>query len=42
MTERRKHNRWALLQWTMLALLAVIATIALFVFIDGVGVTGSQ
>jgi hypothetical protein len=37
--ERRQHNRWAALQWSLLALLAVIGTIALFVLVDGSGIT---
>ncbi len=33
--ERQRHNRWALLQWSLLAIFAVLATISLFVFFDG-------
>jgi len=39
-SERARHNRWATLQWTLLALLAVLLTIALFVFVDSAGITG--
>ncbi|MDH4276656.1 MAG: hypothetical protein OEZ14_15555 [Acidimicrobiia bacterium] len=41
-SERARHNRWATLQWILLALLAVLLTIALFVFVDSAGITGGS
>ncbi len=37
-TERARHNRWAVLQWSLLGLLMVLGTIALLVFVDGAGI----
>lgn len=33
--EQQRHNRWALLQWSLLAIIVVLGTISLFVFFDG-------
>lgn len=33
--EQRRHNRWALLQWSLLAIFVVLGTISLFVLFDG-------
>lgn len=40
--EQQRHNRWATLQWGVLALLVLLASVAAFVLFDGAGVTGGQ
>ncbi len=40
--EQQRHNRWANLQWAVLMMLVLLASVAAFVLFDGAGVTGGH